>query len=438
VHGKTLRFALAASLSIIPVSPGTAQERAPVPSAAVVRTVTLDEAVSLATRANPTVISAQGALRGSAASRRQAWGNWLPTLNAGSNANKSSSQRVNQSTGELLPASWSYGANINANMVLFDNGFQRVFQNKQANANVDRDEAALVDAKFQVTLNAKTAFFDAVAASELERVRETQVQSAEGQLRIAKEKLAAGSAIRSDTLRATVLVGNARVALLQARANRAATEAALARVIGLDGAVRPSVDSGSMNVVQLDTAALRSEATQGAPGIARAEASRRAAEAAVTVQKQSYLPRVTASYSNTRSGADIANMTKGWSLGVNLSWQIFNGFGRETQLVNALASRETAIAQEADARRLVDVQITQQVANLAAAEAQLMIAQASRGAAEEDLRISRERYRLGASTLVDVLQAQAAHDQTQVDAVNARKAYQVAKASLSALVGREL
>jgi outer membrane protein TolC len=144
-------------------------------------------------------------------------------------------------------------------------------------------------------------------------------------------------------------------------------------------------------VVQLDTAALRSEATQGAPSIARAEASRRAAEAAVTVQKQSYLPRVTASYSNTRSGADIANMTKGWSLGVNLSWQIFNGFGRETQLVNALASRETAIAQEADARRLVDV-----------------------------------------------LQAQAAHDQTQVDAVNARKAYQVAKASLSALVGREL
>jgi len=416
-----------------------AQERPAVASVATeVRKVTLEEVVGLAIRANPTVISAQGTLRGSAAARRQAWGNWLPSLSAGSNANKSSSQRVNQTTGELLPASWSYGANVNASMVLFDRGFQRLFQNKQASANIDRDEAALVDAKFTVTLNAKTAFFDAVAAGELERVRETQVQAAENQLKISREKLTAGSAIRSDTLRATVTLGNAKVALLQARANRAATEAALARVIGLDGAVRPTYDFENVTVSALDTAALRSEAMQGAPSIARASAARRAAEASVTVQKQNYLPQVSASYSQTRSGVDIANMTKGWSLGINLQWQLFNGFGRETQLVNALAGRETAIAQEGDARRQVDVLVTQQVANLAAAEAQLSISLASRGAAEEDLRISRERYRLGAATLVDVLQAQANFDQTQVDAVTARKAYQLARANLSALVGREL
>ena len=442
MHGRTIvRLALLAGLPISLVSLAAAQERAPVSSvASAVRTVTLDEAVKLAIRANPTVISAQGTLRGSAAARRQAFGNWLPSLSAASGASRGSSTRYDPVRGQNVtaPSAWSYTGSLNASMVLFDNGFQRIFQNKQASANVDRDEAALVDSKFQATLNTKTAFFDAVAAAELERVRETQVQSAEGQLRIAKEKLAAGSAIRSDTLRATVQLGNARVALLQARANRAATEAALARVIGLDGAVRPSVDSTTMTVTSLDTVALRTEAMGGAPGIARAEASRRAAEASVIVQKQSYLPRVSASYSQNRSGTDLSALNSGWSFGLSLSWNLFNGFGRETQLVNALAGRETAIAQEADARRLVEVQVTQQLANLAAAETQLMISLASRGAAEEDLRISRERYRLGASTLVDVLLAQAANDQTQVDAVNARKAYQVAKANLSALVGREL
>ena len=442
MNGKTLRFALAASLSIIPVSLGAAQERAAVSSATqVVRTVTLDDAVELALRANPAIISAQGTLWGSRANRRQqAIGQWLPTVSASSGASKASSTRFNQATGQnvTVASAWSYNGSLSANLLLFDQGFQRVFQGRQANAFVDRDEAALIDQKFQVTLQTKQAFYDAVAAGELERVRETQVQQYAGQLRISKEKLAAGSAIRSDTLRATVLLGNQRVALIQARATRSAAEAALARVIGMDGSVKPVVDSAVMQITTLDTAALRAEAVSGAPSITRAEAGRRAAEAAVTIQRQNYLPRVTASYSQQRSGTDLGNLTPGWNFGLNLSWQIFNGFGRETGLSNALASRETAIAQEADARRLVEVQVTQQVANLAAAEAQLEIAQASRGAAEEDLRISRERYRLGAATLVDVLQAQAGFDNTQVDAVNARKAYQVAKANLSALVGREL
>ena len=45
---------------------------------------------------------------------------------------------------------------------------------------------------------------------------------------------------------------------------------------------------------------------------------------------------------------------------------------------------------------------------------------------------------LGAATLVEVLQARQNLEQAEVDGVNARVDYQVAKANLSALVGREL
>lgn len=443
MHGKTtMRLAVLAGLAMTPVSFAVAQERAPVSSAPqVVRTVTLDDAVKLAIRANPAVIAAQGALGGTRANwRQQAIGLWLPNISASSGASKASSTRFNAATGQnvTVAAAWAYNGSVSANMTLFDQGFMRISQGRQASANVDRDEAALTDAKFQVTLSAKTAFYDAVAAAELERVRETQVQQMDNQLKISREKLAAGSVIRSDTLRATVQLGTARVNLLNARAGRAAAEATLARVIGLDGSVRPSVDSATMRITALDTVAIRDEAVRGAPSIQQAEATRRAAEAAVTIGRQNYLPRVTASYSQQRSGSDLSRLTPGWSFGLNLQWQLFNGFGREATLSTALGSRETAIAREADVRRQVEVLVTQQLANLAAAETQLMISLASRGAAEEDLRISRERYRLGAATLVDVLQAQSGYDNTQVDAVNARKAYQVAKANLSALVGREL
>ncbi len=62
----------------------------------------------------------------------------------------------------------------------------------------------------------------------------------------------------------------------------------------------------------------------------------------------------------------------------------------------------------------------------------------SRAAAEEDLRVQQERYRLGAATIVEVLTSQVSLDQAGVDMVQARLDYLVARAQLEALVGREL
>ena len=59
-------------------------------------------------------------------------------------------------------------------------------------------------------------------------------------------------------------------------------------------------------------------------------------------------------------------------------------------------------------------------------------------AAEEDLRVQQERYRLGASTIVDVLTSQEALNQAEVDAVTARFDYVRARAQISALIGRTL
>jgi outer membrane protein TolC len=52
--------------------------------------------------------------------------------------------------------------------------------------------------------------------------------------------------------------------------------------------------------------------------------------------------------------------------------------------------------------------------------------------------VQQERYRLGASTIVDLLTSQEALNQAEVDVVVARFAYLRAKAQLEALVGRTL
>jgi outer membrane protein TolC len=58
--------------------------------------------------------------------------------------------------------------------------------------------------------------------------------------------------------------------------------------------------------------------------------------------------------------------------------------------------------------------------------------------AEEDLRVVRERYRVGVATVLDVVTSQIALDQARVNMVGSRYDYLAAKSQLEAILGREL
>ena len=403
-----------------------------------VPTVTLDEAIRLAIRNQPSVVAARGNVDVAAAGRREAFGNWLPSLNVNSSMSRSSSSRFDQATQRVVSGSaTAASAGLSASLTLFD-GFRRFAQSRAANATQESADAALVTQEFQVTLQTKQSFFNALAADELVRVGETRVRRAEQQLRVAKDKLAAGSATRSDTLRSTVELGNARLQLLNAQTQRANAAASLARLIGYDGPVAPVADSSLYFLQPLDLQALQQEAIGNAPTVVSAQASLDAAQAQVGVTRAQYLPSVAASYSRSYSGADFTGLNPSWSARLSLSWNLFNGFSRESNVARVNAGRDAAEAQLSDARRQTAAQLTQYVNSLEAARARIQIGVASRAAAEEDLRVQNERYRLGAATIVEVLTSQESLGQAEVDLVQARLDFLVAKAQVEALLGRSL
>jgi TolC family type I secretion outer membrane protein len=401
-------------------------------------TVTLNEAVDMALRANPQVVQARGQVSVAGAGRREAVGNWLPSITGSSSWSRNSASQFDPTTQRTVTGgASSYSAGINASMTLFD-GFRTPAQGRAAAADFDAADAALVNQEFQVVLQTKQTFFAALAQAELVGVSETQIERAEEQLKVAREKLAAGTATRSDTLRSAVELANAQLQFLTAQTARATAEADLARLIGADGSVRATADSVLFAIVQMDTSSLRAEAVQNSPSVAQANANARAAQANLAVSRGQYFPTVSASYSNSLSGRQISQMNNSWSVRLNVSWPLFNGFSREANMTRSAAARDVALAQADDARRAVNADLTQYLAALAAAQTRITIAQANRAAAAEDLRVQQERYRLGAATIVEVLTSQVSLDQAEVDIIQARFDFLVARAQLEALIGREI
>jgi len=150
------------------------------------------------------------------------------------------------------------------------------------------------------------------------------------------------------------------------------------------------------------------------------------------------------SYSNSRTGTADPDLplfgnypeTRSWRFG--LSWTLFNGFLREQQQVSANVSRDVAEAKAADTRRQVNASLTQQLAALATSYEQIDIARANVAAAAEDLRVLQERYRVGVATILDLLTSQTSLTQADVNLVQTRFNYLIARAQVEAIVGREL
>jgi outer membrane protein len=401
-------------------------------------TVTLDEAIDLSLRVQPAVVQARGAVTNARAASRQVTGSWLPQLNANSSWSRSQvSATYNQEGIPFTPPANSYRAGWSASINIFD-GFQRVAEGRAASADFESADAGLTNQQFQVTLQVKQAFFNALAADELLRVSNTRIQRAEEQLKVSKEKLAAGSATRSDTLRSAVELGNARLQLLNAQTSQASTRAALARLIGFDGPIQAVGDSGLFLLAPLDTAALREELLRTAPAVISAEANAKAAAASVAVAKAQYFPIVRGTFTQNWTGTAVGSLEDRWAAGVSLNWTLFNGFTREAGVTRSSVSRESAQAQADDARRQASAQLTQQLATLESSRAQIDISRQSLAAAGEDLRVVQERYRLGAATIVDVLTSQVTLDDAEIAYIRARLDFLVARAQLSALLGREL
>jgi len=417
----------------------------PQPATAQLPQITLAEALRLAAQNAPAMVQARQNLRVAHAQELQTFGAFLPSISSSVNGSQSGAQRIDATTGKPVNTGSLINSSVglSASLDLFT-GFRRGANRRAAQATTTQREAAQLQQEYATALAAKQAFFTALADAELVTVAESQLRRSGEQLRLATEKLRLGATTRADSLSARVDYGNSQLQLIQAQANLQFAQVNLGRTIGIDGAVAPVADSAlEVRLGTLDTVALRNEATANAPSVRQAEASLAASRASLGASRSQYLPTISASASQSWARAEQTlfsgiPFTSSWSVRVGLSYPIFNGFQRETNIATADANVITAQANLRDARLALDASLTQAVSGLYSASQQIDIARVSVAAAEENLRMQQERYRLGTSTIVDLLTTQTALNQAQANLVQARYNYLVARAQIEALVGHSL
>jgi outer membrane protein len=289
----------------------------------------------------------------------------------------------------------------------------------------------------------KVSYYAYLAAVENVAVQQDAVKRADEQLKLIQSRFELGSASKSDVLRQKVQFGNDQLAFL--RANNAVTQskADLAYTVGID----PREDNQFSSdyrvreyVGTLDDAIGFS--MKHNPRFLSTEKSVDQAKHSLRAAQSGYLPTLSASanwqkFNGTQAypyAFDYSN--KSYSIGFSVSYNIFDGFIREQRVTGAKVMRNNAQADLADTRNSTIATVKSSYLEIDLLKKQVDVSTENVAAAEEDFRITQEKYNLGAATILDLLTSQVSLKEAQVALIRVQFDLNLAIARLENAMGK--
>ena len=431
----------ALALGIVALAPSLARAQ----GNAGARPISLEEAVRLAQQNSPLTVQARNANRTSESAVRASLAQFLPTAAFSYSGNQAGGTQFVQGTS--VPTTglpWSYSRSLSSNFTLYDGG-QRNYNLRAAQANLESAGANEVAQRYSVALTVKTQYFNVLAANEQLAASKQLLEQAQQQLTVASAKMKAGVATLADSLTSAIAVGNAKLSILTAENSLRNANAALTRLVASPVMVTATLaDTMDTGKVELDEAQLLSMVSDG-PSVRQSTQALEAARAQHKAATTPYMPTLAlnASYGQNPKQSQNFNFGGGPTatstrFGLSLNYTIFNNYTREQSLLVARVNAENAEANLRDAKALVVQNLTTFLSNYRTAQSTIELQLLTIQSAREALRVVQQRYNLGTSSLLEVLQAETTLDNARAQLINARVNARIAKANIEALIGRDL
>jgi outer membrane protein TolC len=399
--------------------------------------VSLTEARRRSASVDPNAVAARSRIGTALWQRRTALADLLtPNLTAGVNYTHFSSPFFNFGTGAISPNATS--ATIQGSYVLLGAG--KLGELKSSRASVESAEANETAVRFRTALETDAAYFAVLADRELSRVAADRLRRAQEQFGIARVRVLAGEAISSDSLQLLLEVNRARLAILGRDSALATSRLRLGRRIGLAGpADAAPFDTLVPPPLPMTQEQAIAEVRASGPDVDAARAAERGASAVLGAERERYLPEISVSATAGAYDAELfPSALKRSQVAVNVAVPIWNGGKRELAVARARADRDVARAFRADSERGAAEVMAQAYHGYLTSRAGIELALVAVAVSTENYRVQRARYREGATTILDLMEAQVALSESEATLVQARYSTRLALAQIEALLGRRI
>lgn len=305
----------------------------------------------------------------------------------------------------------------------------------------DKDQAELI---YSITNSYWTLF----KAIKFQKVIDENVEQVKAHLDEVENLMKQGMATTNEVLRVQVQLSNAELLQIDAKNNVHLATIALNNVIGQPLETEIQLESSPDTLYSRhlerqpnDLNALTQQAMQHRPELKAVEYRVEAGEAGVDLARSGWYPQIylTGNYYYARPNQRILptedRFSDTWDIGITATLDIWNWgstIHQSEQAQAQLAQSQDALAQLRDA---ITLEVTQNHLMLNQSNERIRVSDQAVKQAEENYRVTNEKFKLGVALNTDLLDAEGAllqakwnHIQTQVD-------YELAQARLHKSVG---
>ena len=409
--------------------------------------MSLAQCIQSALARSPDLAAAQALVDAAAQGVKMSHAGYLPQVDAGASYtrqtyNYAASPGTTPSQwqlfyhGQSLATSPYYYGGLNLSQTLLDFGRTKGAV-EASQAQLQAAKHNLIFIRDQVDFNVRTAYFTVIAARETTGVQQAALDNAQKHLEQSIAFHRNGTVPGIDVTTSQLAVSNAKLALRQAQENLHVSRAQLATSMGIP------VDQAPEPVGTLEKVApqptfnqLLQEANRNRADLLAQLDQIKAAMGNELVAKGAMRPNISLS-----AFLDFRNLTwplvYNWSLGQLLAQSIFSG-GANTARLRQTQAEEVAARDDVDSVRLqVQQQVFAALSNLQVAHEQIITAQEANRFARENLALAEGRYQVGAGNVVELNDAQTQATNAALQLVTTRYNYQIARAKLDFVLGRE-
>ncbi len=405
------------------------------------KNMTLDECIELALKNHKDVIRARNMEKQASGVVWQSFGAFLPSFSI--SASEDEWHGTTQLYGVPVEASAkSYTLGGGFYWVPF-NGGRNVFNFLGSRADKKYFGNLAESSEQEMIYLVKATYYYYLRAQDKKKIAEEAVKRGEEQFKLAESKFEVGSASKSDVLKAKVQYGNDKLQLITEENNAGIAKADLLYLVGLDVDADVTFDESyqrkKYDGEQAD--ALRFGLAHH-PGLLAAQNNLTAAKYDLKSTLARYLPSLSVRLSKNWTNAKWSEVwgfnteDASWSLSTTLSWAIFENFSKKRDVTRAKTVVSNARAELEYAQNGVALEIKKAHLEIRRAKEALTVAESNEEAAQEDITLIREKYRLGAATILELLDAQVSLVSAQNQKIEADFALSLAIAGLEKAMGQ--
>jgi len=289
----------------------------------------------------------------------------------------------------------------------------------------------------QIRFAVLKSYYGVLLAQSRVVVADEAIQIATADLKRIGDRFETGLVVRSDLLAAEVQLSEFRQQKIEASGEVAIAQAALNTALGLP-VNSPHTISDQLNerTFFIETPEeLNRRALQNRPEYARAGLGVQMNTRQVRGVRDEVLPRVDAFAGVGASGRSPVTGSSDYTVGAAVTFNLFDA-GRKARINQARATEAIAVAEQQQLANQISFEVVRAYQQFVSARERLQVAAQTTAQASEVLRIVRDRYQEGLTTITEVLRAELALVRARTDALTARHDHYVAYANVLLATGR--